>query len=49
MPSVHQSHHDAELCISGQVAEVRAVVPVLGRIAVARGIADARFHAVDLM
>ena len=49
MPSVHQSHHDAELCIGGQVAEIGAVVAVLGRIAVARGIADARFHAVDLM
>ncbi len=49
MPSVHQSHHDAELCIGGQVAKIRTVVTVLGHIAVASAEDNARFHAIDLM
>lgn len=49
MPFVNQSHHNDKLCIGGQVAEIGAVVSVMGLIAVARGIADTRLHAVDLM
>lgn len=49
LPAVHQSHHNAELCVHRQVFEIGAVLPVLGSIAVACGIADARFHAVDLV
>ena len=49
MPFVHQSHHNDKLCIGGQIAEIGAVVSVMGLIAVARGIADTRLHAVDLM
>ncbi len=49
MPSVHQSHHDAELCISGQVAEIGAVVAVLGHIAVARIEIYARLNTVNLV
>ena len=49
LPFVHQSHHNDKLCIGGQIAEIGAVVSVMGLIAVARGIADTRLHAVDLM
>ena len=49
MPSVHQSHHDAELCIGGQVAEIGAVVAVLGHIAVARIEIYARLNTVNLV
>ena len=49
MPSVHQSHHNAELCIGGQVAEIGAVVAVLGHIAVACAEIYARLNTVDLV
>ena len=49
MPTVHQSHHNAELCVHRQISEIRAVVAVLRYIGIARIEVNAGLHAVDLV
>ena len=42
-------HLNAELCIGGQVAEIGAVVAILGHIAVARVEVNSRLNTVNLV
>ena len=49
MPTVHQSHHHAELCFGRQLTEIRAVFAVLGYIAVSRIKVNTRLYAVNLV
>ena len=49
MPTIHQSHHYAELRFGGQFAKIRAVLAVLGYIAVSRIKVNTRLHAVNLV
>ena len=49
VPTVHQSHHHAELCFGRQLTEIRAVFAVLGYIAVSRIKVNTRLYAVNLV
>lgn len=49
MPAVHQRHHNAKLCIGGQVVEIGAVLAVLRHIGIARAKVNARLHTEYLM
>ena len=49
MPTVHQSHHYAELRFGRQFAKIGAVFAVLGYIAVPRIKVNARLYAVNLV
>ena len=49
VPTVHQSHHHAELRFGRQLAKIGAIFAVLGYIAVSRIKVNARLYAVNLV
>ena len=49
VPAVHQSHHNAELCVGRQVFEIGAVLTAFRGVGVARIEINTRLHAVNLV